>query len=259
MIVYAETVFISNFFIDLFLTAFTAAVLKRNCPSRRLILSALIGAAFSTVYPVIGNYRYALKFACAIIMSVIITPGKKFVDNITVLFTFCVSTFILGGLVMFFIDFSGKRLTYEDFTYGFVPIVISISCLIIIRFADVMKKQFLKTRQKNSLYYAARIKSGVYEKKCRAFYDSGNRVYANNGEPVIFVSDKIYNELNGEESETEIITAVGKKRITLRRTDLEIYFPDGTNIIYKVSAGSLSVPCFDADILLHSDMLGDNL
>lgn len=259
MKIYIEIVFISNFFIDLFLIVFTLAVLKKKAKTVRVIISALLGGLFSVVYPLCGIYKYFLKCLCAVIMTAVAGSYKKFGEFIAVLLTFCATTFILGGLITFFLGFAGDRFTYNDFTYGLIPILISSSCIGIIFFVDLLFKEVGKVRHKNLLYYDVLLKSGNYSKKCRAFYDSGNRVYANNGEPVIFVKEKIYNVLARESGNcgyVDIVTAVGIKSVPICIADIEIYFADGTNIIYKVFVGKLTAPC-EAEILLHSDMIGE--
>jgi len=258
MTVYAEVVFLSNFFIDLFISVFTAAVLKMKIKKFRLFFAAVFGATMSTIYPIIGSYRYAIKVLCVIIMVFILSGIKNIKKTVTTLFTFCATTFILGGIVQFMISFVNINLTHEDFTYGIVPIIISAACIGIIVLADVLRKEFVKVRQKNGLYYNVRIKNGSYEGYLRAFYDSGNRVYANNGEPVIFVVEKIYNKLAAESDgeRVEIATANGISSVPICRANLQIYFDDGRNIIYKVAAGKLSTH-LDAEILLHSDMQGE--
>lgn len=261
MTVYIEIIFVSNFFIDLFLCVFCLAVTKRKAGTVRIILSAAFGGLVSAIYPFIGSYGYIIKGLCAVIMIIIIAPGKKFVDYITTLLTFLAITFLLGGMVEFFIDAIDAGLNYYDFTYGALPIIVCVCLTVVVRLWEVVKKELVYVRQKNSLYSYVVLRSADFEKKCRAFYDSGNRVYANNGEPVIFVTEQIYNRLTAqEESSVCVMTQNGASQITIRKALLEVYCREGENIIYQVSVGKLSSgTLLDAEILLHSDMQGAHL
>lgn len=261
MTIYAEIVFLSNFFIDLFLLSFTLAVIKKKVGVARLVCSAVFGGIISVIYPLIGSVRYIIKALCVVVMVVIIRPGKHIKDYLVTTITLLATTFLLGGAVTFFVGFFHNDLSYENMTYGIIPILVSISCTGIIYLADILRRELGKFRRKNSLFSVARIKSGSFDKKCRAFYDSGNRVYANNGEPVIFVSEKIYNKLasdDGSISSVEIVTANGISVVPTKKATIDVYLDDGSHTIYKVVAGKVSAACLsEAEILLHSDMQGE--
>lgn len=261
MTIYAETVFLSNFFIDLFLLSFTLAVIKKKVSVKRLVCSAVFGGITSTIYPLIGSIRYAIKALCVLVMVIIIKPGKHVKDYAVTVVTLLAATFLLGGAVTFFVDFFRADLRYENFTYGIIHIFVSASCTGIIYLTDILKTELGKFRRKNSLFSVVRIKSGSFNKKCRAFYDSGNRVYADNGEPVIFVGEKIYNNLAPDEDKTssvEIITANGISILPTKEATVEVYSAGGSHTIYKVAAGKVSAACLsEAEILLHSDMQGE--
>lgn len=261
MTIYAEIVFLSNFFIDLFLLSFTLAVIRKKVGVARLVCSAAFGGIISAIYPLIGSIRYIIKALCVVAMVIIIKPGKHIKDYFVTTVTLLAATFLLGGAVTFFVGFFRTDLSYENMTYGIIPILVSACCTGIIYLTDLLKNELGKFRRKNALFSVATIKSGSFNKKCRAFYDSGNRVYANNGEPVIFVSEKIYNKLtpdDGNASSVEIVTANGISVVPTKKATIDVYSADGSHTLYKVAAGKVSAACLsEAEILLHSDMQGE--
>lgn len=256
MTLYVEIVFLSNFMIDAFLGALTLFLLKCPLEVKRIGIFSLLGAIMSAIYPVLANYGYLLKISGLIILPIFLKKFSKFKDYLITLAVFLTVTVAAGGLTFAFANFTSVDLTYNELTYGVFPLVTSASGLILLSVAQYLKKELKLTHKKNSLYYEVYILNDRCKCRCRAFYDSGNRVYANNGECVVIVSDRVYNMLMPAESEyLGIYTAAGKYNMEI--TDAVVFvLKDGEGSVYKVKAGRSNVAT-DTDMILHSDMTGD--
>ncbi len=256
MIIYAELIFLSNFFIDLFILSFCLTVLKQKVKFSRLIISAVIGGIASAIIPIAEKYEYIIKIFCGILMTVVLKKYINIFEYMAVFFTFLATTFLLGGLVVFLVNFSQGKLSEEEFFYGPLPIIISTASLIIISLVDIVIRECKTVRSRNENIIQVMLRSGGYRRRCSAFYDSGNRVYAENGERVIFVNKRIYNKLVNTDRHIVINTVSGRKRMALKFSTVEIYSGKGKNIIYNALVAKMPDGINNNDIILHSDMQG---
>lgn len=260
MTVYIEIVFLSNLLIDAFICLLTVFFLKVRPQKCRLIICSVIGAIASSVYPIFASYGYVIKIITAIIIPILLVKHKKFKSYCACFAVFLLITAALGGIVLFISSVFGDSLSYQALTYGTFPMLISGAGLAIVMLLFTLKREVASVRRRNLLIKDVVIGNRNISLKCKAFYDSGNRVYTKNGERVVIVNEDVYNMLmpSPEESVT-INTPVGNSGMKVTDVELEIYFDDGINKIYKAKAGKGMLGIGGTQIILHSDMTGDCL
>ena len=257
MTVYVEIVFISNFLIDAFLGAITLSLTKNPPNVKRIALFSLFGAFLSTIYPLLSQFGYLLKIFGLAAMPVFLKKYNRFREYLVMTAVFLTVTVATGGLVLGLSVFTAQGLTFDELSYGTFPILISSCGLIVLILTEYLKKELWKIRKKNSYFCEIYIMNGQKKCRCKAYYDSGNRVYANNGECVVIVSERIYNMLMPAKSEfLGINTAGGKYNMEITDAAV-ILLSDGEGIFYKVKAGKAFNVSADADVILHSDMTGE--
>lgn len=258
MTIYVEVIFISNFLIDLFICVLTLMINKSAFNAFRLIMCSTIGGISAAIYPLISSYGYIVKVITAILIPALLKKHKKFSEYAVSLSTFLCVTLILGGLALSLTTVFSDSLTYEKLTYGIFPILLSVSGILLIFLLKFLKKELIKTRNRNVLIYEATIANENCSLRCKAFYDSGNRVYTKNGERVVIVNSAVYNKLMpAQVFSVAVSTPAGSFGMPVTDAILKIYFGDGENKIYKVKAGKGNVAVGDTQIILHSDMLGE--
>ncbi len=258
MTVYVEIVFISNMLIDAFICVLTLFLLKERAQKSRVLICSIVGGLASMVYPIIATYGYVVKIITAIVIPLLLKRHKKFKSFCACFIVFLSVTATLGGLTLLVTNAFGDSLSYQTMTYGTFPILVSTAGLIIVLLLSALKREVVSVRVKNSLTYDVVLSNPNAQVKCRAFYDSGNRVYTKNGERVVIVSEEVYNMLMPSTEEVVTInTPVGNSGMYVTDVELEIYFEDGGNKIYKVKAGKGTANIDGTQIILHSDMVGD--
>lgn len=254
MTVYAEFVFLSNVVVDAFIGALSVIVLRAKIGAIRLFLFSITGGLVSCVYPLVGDYGYLLKALCALLLPVFLIKIDKFKTYCTIVAVFVAISFGMGGAVLALNVLFHSGLSFVDMTYGRIPLIISCAGLIIIILYSICVKNRVHIANKNGNVYKVSIKNDNGFCNCRAFYDTGNRVYTNYGERVIIVSERVYNKLMpAREEEISIYTPSGIDGIRTTDAELVIYFPSGVNKIYNVKAGKGRV-MGGVQIILHSDM-----
>ena len=254
MTVYVEYIFMSNVVIDAFIAAFTVIVLRGKVSVMRLIFASVTGGIISCVYPLVGNYGYLLKLFCAVLLPVILIKIDKFRTYCTTVAVFLAISFALGGIVLAFSVMLEKGLSFHSLTYGEIPFILSSAGLIVLIIYAILRKNYKKISSYNKNIYNVTITNGNGFCNCKAFYDTGNRVYTNYGERVVLVSERVYNKLMpAEEGTVYISTPQGSGFIPVVDAEIVIYFPSGDNKIYYVKAGKGQING-DIPIILHGDM-----
>lgn len=255
MTVYFEVIFISNCFIDFFIFALTLNILKRKIVKKRIIIASVLGGLLSAILPFFAEYQVIIKIFGLILFPVIIKSNRYFKEYLLTLSTFLCVTLVLGGM-SFAIRYSLDNKLYFYFTYGLIPILFSVSGLITIFIINEFRKSLEKERIYNKNLRMVTISDGKIKYTGEAFFDSGNRVYANNGDPITVVSSKVYNKFQGDEEEIVISTVSGIDILKTKDANLKIYSDDGNNIIYKTKIALAPYLSGKEEIILHGDMGG---
>lgn len=257
MTVYIEQVFVSNFFIDFFIVLLTVDILKCKTKKIRVFLTSVIGAAVSCLVPVIPSFVVPLKAACLIVLPFLMKKQKYAKDYFLTVSVFTAITLVFGGAA-YLIKCSVRYDIYLKLICGVVPILFSLSGIIVLFIVGELKKNLLTERRNNE-----KEKEVVITDESGAsyggigFWDSGNRIYANNGEPVTVVSERIYNMFCGAEEKIPVRTVSGITDLKAKEADLLIYSDSGNNMIYKTKIASAPFWVGKEEIILHADMLED--
>lgn len=184
MVVYYEYVLIDNFLIDFLLLKTTFNIVGKNCKTRRLIFSSIVGAICSLTFPLISIKAILtiLKVACGLFLVVISNSYSSKREYIITTFIFFALTFLSGGIVIgvysiFNIDYS----TEISIAIMFLPVYIVINGVkslikYIYRRKDVMNKIF-----------EVQLVFGNIKLQVNGFLDTGNGVFYKDY-PVIFCS-----------------------------------------------------------------------
>lgn len=253
MIVYFEIVLLSNFFIDVFLYALTLTLLKCKINKFRVAIAGITGAICSAILPYAWNYVNVIKIGLIIILPSLFRKNVTFKSYTTTLGVFLAVTLFFGGTVYALkIQIAGLNKIYID--YGIIPILFSVSGIASIYFYRSIKSGIKCEVNKNKNIYMTEISDGRTRIKKEAYFDSGNRVYADNGEPVVIVSKEIYNKFEGEESEVVIRTINGITSLKCKFAEIKIYLNDDENMIYKTVIAKAPQMSSDYKIILHNDM-----
>ena len=257
MTIYIEIVFISNLLIDGFIFSLVLTVLKLPLNPVKIFLLSVAGATLSSFYPYSGNYGMWIQIISMLIFPFFIRIPRHFNEYIVTLATFLSVTLILGGIVFAF-NYFKSDLDYSTFTYGAFAITMSVAGMTLLILFKVLLKELKSHRIYNGNILRATVGNSRGKVDCKAFYDSGNRVFAKNGEPVIFIKEQVYNTLMPAEVDTiNVVTPNGYGEMQVTDAELEIYFENGENRIYKVKAGKSPYLNGEAQIILHGDMTGE--
>ncbi len=260
MTVYVEIIFLSNFCIDAFIFCLVNTILKVKSSILRIIFAAFIGGLCSAVYPFIGQYANIMKIALGLVLPFFFRKIAIFKDYIITLSVFLTVSFSLAGCVYLLNGFSLKNVSFSPVTYGIFPILFCSSGLILTFMCGNTITKLLPQRTKNENYYKVVIENENARVSSIAYYDSGNRVFANNGERVVFVSEDIYNKLMPAKEKSIVVSTINGKRL-VKTTDakVQIYFGENENKIYYACIGLGNMENVDQKILLHAEMLGGEI
>lgn len=113
--VYIEEVAIVNFLINGALLSLSAAILKLDKSRFGIILSAIIGAAFSVFLPFVDNAVWVYKIVTLIATTIFAAKFKSAKKYVLFLLTFAAASFLAGGAAYSFLGFGvthGRMLTY---------------------------------------------------------------------------------------------------------------------------------------------------
>ena len=232
MTVYIEYALVENFLLDGMLLYLSLRALKVNFKWKKLCFSALVGALFALVFPLLSLpvfLAYLLKFAVGFLLCLLAFPRIKNKND--------VGRYALSSALFFFLSFSFAGAIfaiYSGFSFsenGYhieqTPFVF-VFCSAIVFFIFVIhlvKKLYQKRTVFRHIYDCAIL----YNKRRVAilgFLDSGN-LATKNGAPVCFLSPEIAfeiweNELLSPHGEISIVTLGGEKTLPLFTGDLEI-------------------------------------
>ncbi len=260
MTVYVEIIFFSNLCIDAFIFCLVNTILKVRCRISRLLFAACLGGLCSAVYPFVGQYANVMKVILALVLPFLFRKVTILKDYLITLSVFLIVSFALAGCVLLLNGFSTQNFSFSPITYGIFPILFCTAGLIVTAMCGNLIFTLMPQRQKNQNFYNVVIENENARVSSIAYYDSGNRVFANNGERVVFVSKDIYNKLMPAKEKNIIVSTIGGKRL-VKTIDakVKIYFGEKENKIYYASIGLGDMANIDQKILLHAEMLGGEI
>ena len=255
MTVYAEFVFLENFFIDLYLFTLTSSFLHVKTSARRLIVLSVIGGTLSAMMPLLGGYGVFLKIFCILFFPACLRKNKHVTEYCTTMCVFVAVTLLLGGL-LYALKYTilGKLLSDRNASASLVGLTgLSLCCLHYI-LQELGKSGKLRRYSDNRYRVILRCNEDSYA--AEGFFDSGNRVYAKNGEPVTILDYSIYNRLRDQEGRVRVATVTGEKTFGTKQGSVEIYFPNGEHTVYRTVFASAPDLNLQEGVLLHGDVFG---
>ncbi|MCI9031698.1 MAG: sigma-E processing peptidase SpoIIGA [Clostridia bacterium] len=256
MQVYIELVILDNFAL-IFLLARLSYYLICELPNKpRMISACTLGTTVAVFYPFLNGILVPaiLKIVTGLFLSLILFKPKKLLKGMLFFF---ILTFTYGGTLFalgLFIHGNAEAALTKP--VASVPVGIALLTAYIL-FVDLKKAIFKirKSRDINGFIYDAEIRVCGSAVECKAFLDSGNRLYDDkSGLPVVIASagtlakalgdDQMSNLLLGKTSGfagahyVEYLTVGGKSKLFVFRPDeLVVYVEDKKNIISDVMLG----------------------
>ena len=282
MSVYIELVALDNFSITFLLSKLSYFVLGESSKIWRILSASFIGTIIAIFYPFIHGIALSIfiKIACGLLMCLILFKPKKLLRGTAVFFLL---TFAFGGALTalsFFKYGSVEKALTQPFTS--IPIGAMLAAVYLIFVAvKALSQKIKKSRDVTDFIYDAEIIVFGSSVKCKAFLDSGNRLYDDgNGLPIVIASVSTLSSVLSDELMTNLIvgktkdfksahyidysTVGGKAKMFVFKPDgLVVYNEDKKNIINDVMLGVVFKKFSDAEsyglILNPAVMTGERL
>lgn len=261
-----------NFIIDAVLISLARKSLKLKNNFWFVILSAIVGATVSIVFPLLKlstAWNFTLKMPIGIL--IVLASGKfnGFKEFVYCFYLFLFFTFLLGGLVTAI--FWGLGLNFNPLTYSVsseIPLFVSVGIALAVYFP--IKKVINKIYRKKTLdkfIFKCQLEMDGRQFEFLGFLDSGNGLfYGSDQNPVVICGKKAVEKLllAGALEKTKkgiisINTVSGKSFLSVYKTQkFLIYNGLIPNILYNVMIGvpTKCVEFRDYDVLLGASMVG---
>lgn len=161
-------------------------------------------------------------------------------------------------IIFFFYIYSRKRKAYVALLTIIIELLFlrikipPLICIMGILFVSCVKYPLIGLKRIKN-YYLCEVSDGRRFVRTMAYYDSGNRVFAENGEPVVLADKNVYNRLAGPETDICISTVTGIGVVPIK--DGLIRFSGRSNA-KKVKVALSPKRLVKYGLILHSDLLG---
>lgn len=196
MKIYIEYVIFNNFFVDLMILYWSGLAGGRKISFFRIIISSVIGTLYAVLLPYISfKGDIAVKFALALIMTLIAFRYKRIKEYALTLIYFFAFTFLLGGAVIA-LTYLGEYELYNSLTYpnsirsGLLAVLL-IGITLLVKLALRVIKEYIRKRRYIYKVFIRHKKNSV---TASGFVDSGNRLYFGIY-PVIIVDKELFEKL----------------------------------------------------------------
>lgn len=188
MELYVEYVIINNFLIDYLVLYLTSLAVKRRVLWWRMLLSALFGACYAVLAPLIPYpYDIPLKAVSLLIMCAIAAGIKKPLIKYTLIFL--IITCFMGGLVTAGRYMGMRLINALSEPNSCLAGIVSGVALLVTAFSKAMARMVNYNKRHGELL-AVQIDTGKAEYLDKALYDSGNRLYYKGLYPVIVIDSE---------------------------------------------------------------------
>lgn len=234
MQVYAELALLENFCMNFTMLYGAKAVTKNPVSYLRIALSALTGAAFAVIFPLLGIenvlLQTAVKLAAGMEISAIGGKFSRFAGYLKFTLVFFALTFLTGGaLFALFALAGGKFLSGQGYMLASMPAGIPLfGALVTVLCIKRAVRAFMKRHTRCSV--RCRITVGGRVAEVGGFFDSGNKVHFR-GMPVSVapraVAEKL-TDVGGIDSCVEIHTVSGRTMLKVFMAD-SVEIDDGTH------------------------------
>lgn len=256
MKVYIELVIADNFAITFLLARLSYYLIGEPLSKLRILSACAVGTAAAVFYPFLEGVwlPIALKIVTGLVLSVILFKPKKFLKGMLFFF---ILTFTYGG-ALFALGLFVHGNVEAALTKPVASVPVGITLLAAYVLFIGLKRAIFKIRKSrdiNGFIYDAEIRVCGSSVECKAFLDSGNRLYDDkSGLPVVIVGAGTLAKALGDEQMSNLLlgktsgfdgahyvdysTVGGKSKLFVFRPDeLVVYVADKKNIISDVMLG----------------------
>lgn len=257
MQVYIEYVILNNLFINALILVLTLRFMRYKVNKIALFISSAIGAAYAVLLPLNDILNmFIFKIILSLVMLAIAMGKcgiKKYLCGISIFYAL---TFAFGGCVIGLASMFSYEL--DDLSNSLIPFFVALSGLALSIAQRLIYKRIVLAKRKSKYEDTVVISANGKEVTCKAYYDSGNKLYYKN-KPTIIVDESVaiqlygQNGLNSLDDYTQIDTVIGKKNIKV--FPLDYLKEEGKkDKIYGVMAGISEKIQGQYKVVLHCDL-----
>ncbi|MDE6472533.1 MAG: sigma-E processing peptidase SpoIIGA [Clostridia bacterium] len=257
MQVYIEYVILNNLLINALVLVLTLRFMRYKINKLAIFISSALGTVYAVFLPL---YDYLNIFIFKIVLSLVmmaIVLGKcglkKYILGSAIFYGL---TFALGGCVTGLASMFSYEL--DDLSNSLIPFYVALAGLTLVIAQKLIYKHIVLSRRKSRYEDTVVISANGKEITCKAYYDSGNKLYYKN-KPTIIIDESIalqlygQNGLNSLDDYTQIDTVIGKKNIKV--FPLDYLKEEGKkDKIYGVMAGISETIQGQYKVVLHCDL-----
>ncbi|MEG2084357.1 MAG: sigma-E processing peptidase SpoIIGA [Clostridia bacterium] len=262
MKVYIEYIIVNNLIVNFFILYLTASLLKQKIHIVLLLTSASFGTIYAVllpIYAVLNNF--AIKISLGLLMVAIMQKYNHISEYIKNLLLFFAVTFFLGGIVFGLQNLFSNSLAKQLFA----PTKLYLGALAVamIGLTFSVKKIINQIYQKKIDFaneFDAQLFNGENSVKVCALYDSGNRLYCDGKNPIIFLDNSVVERLYFKNKPNiikniSVQTIAGKKEMEVFVIDkLVLNYGAKSKEYYKVFAGISEQKLYEYKVILHCEM-----
>ena len=257
MQVYIEYVIANNLLINALILILTLRFMRYKINKLAVLLSSALGTVFAIFLPIFDALNiFVFKVVLSLIMIAIVLGKcgiKKYLCGLGIFYAL---TFALGGATLGIASLFSYELA--KLSSSLIPFYVAISGLALILAQKLIFKYIVLARRKSKYEDTVIISANGKEVTCKAYYDSGNKLYYKN-KPTIIVDESIALQLYGQngldtlDDYTQIDTVIGKKNIKVFPLD---YLKEESkkDKIYGVMAGISNRAQGQYQVVLHCDL-----
>ena len=238
MTIYADILFLTEFFADSFIIVLSAIFLRRTPPVLRIMLGAFLSAFLSVIFFISDIHIFSgllLKMALCGLIPVTVFGKNRAIKSIMV---FAMITLLAGGVVFFIsilTDFGYvmKTVISNGVVYlNINPVILVISSILLYVFCEIFRRLCIKSFSKNNLYMDLTAIWGSRKINFTGLIDTGCELCDTiSGAPVILAEKRLFSKMPKTDLLIPIRTASGT-------AELELLIPDkifGQNKKYFIS------------------------
>ena len=257
MQVYIEVVIINNLLINALILTLTLRFLRHKISKALIFISSAIGTIYAIFLPLADILNlFVFKIILAILMVAIIMGRCTFKRYLSACAIFFSLTFAMGGITQGLASILSIDLAKVNSTL--IPFFVGLAGLIVLFAQKLIYKHVILARRKSRYEDFVIISANGKEVSCKAYYDSGNRLYYKNS-PTIIIDKSValqlfeQQELNLVKDNTQIDTVTGKKKLQVVTLDY-LRTQDKKDKVYGVMAAISDCIKGEYKVVLHCDI-----
>ncbi|MDE6361586.1 MAG: sigma-E processing peptidase SpoIIGA, partial [Clostridia bacterium] len=220
-------------------------------------ISSAIGTVyevFMTIYGILNIFIFKLILSLVMLAIVMGKCGlKKYISACAIFYAL---TFTLGGATFGLASLFSYELA--DLSSSLIPFYVAVAGFALVLGQKLIYKCLILARRKARYEDTVILSANGKEISCKAYHDSGNRLYYKN-KPTIIVDESVALQLYGQngldtlDSYTQIDTVIGKKNIKV--FPLDYLKEEGKeDKVYGVMAGISEKIQGQYKVVLHCDL-----